>query len=32
MSADVLVAVFLLGVTVAWTGWDLHLHLRGDRA
>lgn len=32
MSADVLLAVFLLGVTVTWTGWDLYLHLRGDRA
>lgn len=32
MSADVLLSVFLLGVTVAWTGLDLATVLRGDRA
>ena len=30
MSADVLIAVFLFGVTIAWTGWDLYVHLRGE--
>lgn len=30
MSADVLIAVFLFGVTITWTAWDLYVHLRGE--